>query len=133
MMGLMCWGTGFQWVQKKALQGRGAAGVLRRHTEVSVGLRITERTNEKAYILDSDLSLQDVLRVHTDHWGQVVLGAPRDGSTVNWAGAGLLVQGWAQGGQGHTRNFQRPNCGAVRPKILSFLGILPCFIPRLPG
>lgn len=35
------------------------------------------RTNEKVYILDSDISLKDVTwawGVHTDLWSQVVLG-----------------------------------------------------------
>lgn len=53
-------GNGVSVAAEEPLRGRGAAGVLRRHTGASVGLRVTDRTHEKAYILDSDFSLQDV-------------------------------------------------------------------------
>ena len=101
-----------------------------------------ERKKEKAYMVDSDLSLQDVTCRHGGPtqisgvrlpWGTPKLWLHRD-----WGWCGLLTAGqptdrlWVV--RGRTGNFRRPTrrAVAVQKEILSFLGSFPCLASRAP-
>lgn len=90
------------------------------------------RTNEKFYILDSDLSLQDVTSgVASPHrsLGSGCLGEDPSGGSRETVGQ---LRDWFRVVRGHTRNFQQPKCKAVagQKEILSLLGSLPCLTSK---
>lgn len=104
-----------------------------------MGLRKSERTNEKAYIWTVTYAYKmQHLGIEGPHrsLGSGCLGGPKLWLQVNWAGAKLLAMGQGQPrnglrGQGPHQGFTKTYMwSSYKPKSLSFLGNLPCLAPQ---